>query len=121
MNRIIEPGSVLRRLPSNLAPRQRALLDGIRFSAEMCELAFERLINSLIGITQERNAEGVIGFAAPFADAWTMIDAANRMRPLMKALPGADRADITAEFMGATATVYTLRNAVQHLHGRLAK
>ena len=122
MNRIIEADSALRRLPSNLAPRHRALLDGIRFSAEMCELAFERLIDSLVKISQERSADGVLGgFAAPFSDAWTMIDAVNRMRPLTERLPGANRGDVTAAFMAATARVYTLRNAVQHLHGRLDK
>jgi hypothetical protein len=88
----------------------------------MCDLAFERLINSLVQISRERSAEGVVGgVAAPFSDAWTMIDAVNRIRPLMKGLPGSHRADATAEFMAATERVYALRNAVQHLHGRLDK
>lgn len=119
MSDLIAKESPLRRLPSQLERRQRIVLDGIRLSVEMAELALGRLCGTLLDIDPKKTAGGLPGFAGPFIDAWSVIDAVNRLRSLVLMIPGTkDHPDVRG-FLEATDTVRELRNDVQHLNARV--
>ncbi len=118
MHALVSEASQLRRLPANLEPRQRALFDGVRFSVDMAELALDRLLSAL---PLTPGVDALAGHVAPFCDAWTLVDAVNRIRPLLRAIPKAEHSNDVQDFLASTEDVYRLRNCVQHLHGRLDK
>src|SRR5262245_48420210 len=92
--------SPLRRLPPDTEPRLVSLLDGIRYSIDMVDLSYGRLRQGLAE-THKRFEAGLpapappgaqhpiptLLYAAAFSDAWTIIDAADRLRRLIPHLP----------------------------------
>ncbi len=119
---MIGKDSPFRTLPAELDPRQRLILDGIRYSAEMADLGYDRLRSELLRFAQMTDAGSSPGsFAAAFSDAWTIVDSTNRLRLLVRLLPKADQAMAIQEFLGRTDVIRRLRDSVQHLHARFEK
>jgi len=75
---IIGPDSPLRRLPTALDRKQALFLDGIRFSVEMADLAYQRLRHTLLNFESsfDRSAAYSPGVVA-MIDAWVIIDNAS--------------------------------------------
>ena len=122
MSELIPDTSPLCRHPQALEPRQRLILDGIRYSVEITELAFRRLEEMLRTISQA--SEGSLppaAFPRTLADIWTIIDSVNRLRTLVKLMPKAMEVDYVQAFLSQTEVAQKMRNAVQHLPGRLDK
>lgn len=80
---MIAENSPLLNLPVNMNPKQAVYIDGIRHAAQIIEMAYSRLCNSLTEISFEssigkRNSE----FTHIFLDVWAFIDNADRFRSL---------------------------------------
>jgi hypothetical protein len=91
MSKLIPQNSPLVRHPQNLDPRQRLILDGMRYSVEITELAFRRLVEILTAISQSgKDSLPPDAFASALADVWAIVDSVNRLRTL-------DRVDTRGE------------------------
>jgi hypothetical protein len=115
---IIESESPLRRLPSQLNPRQILFLDGIRYSIEMADLAFMRLKQTLFQLSSVYDKKDLnhLAFVSAIQDGWSIIDYVHRLRRLLKQCPGIkQKSPGMILFFKATEAVESLRNIVQHL------
>jgi hypothetical protein len=110
------------RLPRDLNPKQALFLDGIRFAAEMTALAYARLCGTLYGLAMREtrdNADVGEGAVAALLDAWSIVDAVNRLRDLQRQMPGLKKRDGYKAFMSRTEPFAQLRNIVQHLNNEI--
>lgn len=121
---LIGPESPLLRLPLRLRQRDVILLDGIRHAAEMADLAFLALRQELTRFATESYAgHQVVGpFTFAFLNAWSCVDAIDRLRGLCHNLPG--RHHVSTAGTLETFHVYTqplrdLRNIADHLVSRI--
>jgi hypothetical protein len=120
MSTVIPVDSPLRRHTFGLAVRQRLLLDGMRYSTQIAELARDRLVRTLEHVTTlgpDHLPEDA--FATVLCDAWTIVDSLDRLQRLTNAIPGADAATYVKKFRDAVQPLRTLRNAIQHMFERL--
>lgn len=119
---MLDPNSPLHRLPAGLHRRQKLMLDGIAMSIDMASMSYARLQNSLLAhsraVTQNQPRPPAMA-ALVMMDAWTIIDATNRLRALVKATRGLNRGPAVESFRRSVVDVKTLRNAVQHLIGEV--
>ena len=78
---IINENSPLVRMPSDLNIKYRILLDGIRYSASIVDISYQRIVENLRLISQgELHVTNPQTASLVFSDAWAMVDAANRLR-----------------------------------------
>jgi hypothetical protein len=119
--------------PEFLPRRQVLYLDAIEESFRMVTLAYRRLQASLLeyGRLHESRAADSES-AAPDAtsqlnsaillDAWSVVDVLNRLRVMVRSMPGVKKASPGVEsFVRSLEPVEILRNAVQHLYGEVDK
>jgi hypothetical protein len=89
---IIGEDSSLRYLPGGLKAEQKLFLDGVRYSIDIADLAYDRLRQILPLLTDRGLEEGSKDvelsslIAAALLDAWAIADAANRLRVLLPGL-----------------------------------
>jgi hypothetical protein len=97
---ILAADSPLKRLPTQLNPRQAMFLDAIRFTIEMADFAMERLLSSLTQLSSQSPAESrSFSFAVPrLLDSWSIIDSVHRLRGLFDKLPGLRKRSQSSEF-----------------------
>jgi hypothetical protein len=116
---IVSPDSPLRRIPSLVSRRQALFIEGIRYSIDMAELAWERLCNTLLSVTQmDRSDPEDQSHTSAMLDAWSIVDSLNRLRRLLEYMPGVKgkrKSPSYRLFMEATDQVPALRNTMQHL------
>lgn len=75
---MIGKDSPLRLLPRDLDARQSLIFDGIRYAAEMADLAYGRLRLELVQLSTCAESGGQpSSFTPVFCDAWTIVDSAN--------------------------------------------
>lgn len=120
---IIEKSSPLLGLPANLGSRQTLFLEGIRFSFQMADLAYDQLSNSIYSLTilkQGRDNQGFILTTAAFLNAWSFVDSINRLRDLLQQMPKLKKKSIEW-FYKETKSISDLRNSVQHLNNEYNK
>jgi len=98
--------------------RQELFLDGIEFSIDMGEIAYQRLLTALVAHSA-RSASGKsvnrLLTAEIFLHAWSLVDIVNRLRVLIQHTPGLKRTPAIVSFLKQTGEVLGLRNFVQHL------
>jgi hypothetical protein len=116
---IINKDSPLRRIPTALERRQALFVEGIRYSIDMAEVAYNRLRATLIvmGSMKTPDAENPDHISA-MLDAWSIVDSLNRLRRLVENLPGSKgkmKSPVYRLFLAATEKIPELRNTVQHL------
>lgn len=119
---MLDPASPLHRLPAGLHRRQKLMLDGIAFSADMAMLSYARLQASLLAYTQgvvQEQPQPPAPAALVMMDAWTIIDAVNRLGALVAATRGLKQGPAVESFRRSVEDVEILRNAVQHLIGEV--
>lgn len=122
---LISTDSPLRRPPNNLNHIQAQFLDGFRLSVEMADLAYQGLVQQLLAFTPEppTNTAARMLFTAPaFLYAWSIIDSVHRLRGLVDNFPGIQKRQQIPEvrlFLDKTASVESLRHAVQHMEGTI--
>jgi hypothetical protein len=116
---IIERDSPIYHLPQSIDLTQALYLDGIRFAIEMIDLSFTRLQETLWYLSTQQQGKNLdTAITAALHDSWSIVDSVDRLRELLKLLPGMSTADSPglAEFIDATEDIRLLRNTVQHLH-----
>jgi hypothetical protein len=115
---IIGNDSVLCKIPRALNRRQALFIEGIRLSIEMADLAHRRLRENLLRLLQPNaNPEDQITISV-MLDAWSIVDALNRLRGLVKNMPGIQKRYRIPEiraFFDVTEQIPDLRNTVQHV------
>jgi hypothetical protein len=86
---IIRGGSPLRGIPGFLGRRQALFIEGIRYSIDMAEIAYDRLRNTLLTISSmdKSDAEDP-AHASAMLDAWSIVGSLNRLRRLLEYMPG---------------------------------
>lgn len=116
--------SPLLQLPTSLNRKQAVFLDGVRHAAEIMALAHHRLRTTLTELVSE-HVNGKAGhhlFTPAFLDAWVIVDAIDRLRSLLRNLPGltfkAPPAGQT-DFFVVTEVVRKIRNVADHIHSRV--
>jgi hypothetical protein len=117
---LLSNDSPLRRLPTALHRRQQLALDGISMSADMTALSYQQL-QAALWLHSKAIDQTTSRLAAVHAvtNAWAIIDAAHRVRVLVRKLPGLKRGPAVVSFLKIAEQVEPLRNAVQHLDGAI--
>lgn len=113
----IPDNSPLRNPPEGFSRRQCLVLDGLRYAAEMADIAYERL--SAATETFPTNNPAIRDTAGLMLDAWSIIDSAHRFKRLLANLTGLPNAPWRRTFEHATTEVTELRNALQHQTGEI--
>lgn len=119
----VPANSALRNLPVNLDAKQRVMFDAIRYSIEIFELNYRRVVATLetwraVG---GHPREGM--FASVLSDAWAMIDSLHRLHSVVSAMTKKKKVlrPYVKVLRDAASNVVVLRNAVQHVTGRIER
>jgi hypothetical protein len=117
---IIADDSKLRLIPNSLDRKQILVVDGIRYSVDMADLAYGRLTEVLVQFAkhQEPRREW---FSLAFQDAWSLVDYIERLRKLIPHLPIKKSDPAFALFFRKAVDATELRHASQHLDNDLQK
>jgi hypothetical protein len=116
---IIPEYSSLRLLPYELSHKQVLIFDGIRYAAEMIDIAYQRLFKKLQTIAIQEREPTTRDIAIAILDAWSIIDSVNRFRDLIKLAPGVRNEPWKQLFHNRTSSVANLRDCVQHQSGEI--
>lgn len=124
---LVGPESPLTKIPVTLDRKQRLFLDAIRYAIAMLDLSCQRLHKLLVHVSyDEVNATDEdpgpdmdLVFPRAFADAFTIVDQANRLWTLVRDMPRLKRTPDLQLFMRKMSKAEDLRNPVQHLSGEL--
>jgi hypothetical protein len=112
---MIQPDSLLWKLPQGLDPCQASFLDAIRLSVQFIDVTYRRIEDALIRLTLETDRSLLLGPIA-LMDAWALVDAIHRLRALISGMPRyKKRAPSKGLFLRRTVDVAALRNSFQHL------
>jgi hypothetical protein len=119
MDVFIPDGSPIRKLRDDFSRKQTLIFDGIRYAAEMADIAYWRLFDLLQDISALPDNELTTRqIATAMLDVWSIVDSANRLRDLLRQVPGV-RHDMWWElFMRRTRDIDALRNDIQHQIGK---
>ena len=112
---LVPDDSPIRRLPDDFSREQALIFDGIRYAAEMADIAYWRLFDLLEQMSFLPNDQLTTRqIAVAMLDVWSIVDSVNRLRDLLREVPGV-RHDVWWElFMRRTAEIGALRNDIQH-------
>ena len=116
---MVREDSPLRHPPRDLSRGQVLILDGIRYSGDMADLAYERLASHLQRVAALETEPTVGDIATAMLDAWSIVDSAHRFRDLVANLPGVSNLPWKRLLLMRTEDVADLRNRVQHQLGEL--
>jgi hypothetical protein len=115
---IIAENSPFRRLPAQLNRKQALYFEGIRYSVEITDIAYNRLRTVLAEFSpsdSDRKDKHLL-FSTALQDAWTIVDSIHRLRQLITRTPGIKQKVPALEvYKRKTAVIQKLRHAVQHL------
>jgi hypothetical protein len=115
---IVNPSSPLRRIPAALERRQQLVLDGVRYSIEMADLAHSRLRACLDVLSRPIKADQRM-LTSAFLDAWSIVDSVHRLTKLLRHVRGLKQKSPVLElFYRNAAQVEQLRHIVQHMDGQ---
>lgn len=119
---MISSNSSLRHLPTYLESRQALVIDGLRHAAEIANLSYRRLQQTLTQIVKMPGENETLLYTAAFLDAWAFVDAIDRFRSLWMLLPkemGKPDEDVDQSFARQTQVIRNLRNVADHLSTRI--
>ena len=116
---LITDDSPIRKLPDDFSREQTLIFDGLRYAAEMADVAYWRLFDLLTEISALPDDKLTTRqIAAAMLDVWSIVDSVNRFRDLLRQAPGV-RHDVWWElFMRRTKEIDALRNDIQHQIGK---
>jgi hypothetical protein len=115
----IPEDSPLRKPPETFSRPQVLILDGIRYAAEMADIAYVRLFNQLQAISSSTAEPSVRDIATAMLDAWSIIDSAHRFRDMVGQLPGLPNSLWKRLLRDRTEDAAELRDSVQHQLGEI--
>lgn len=111
---ILKANSILHHLPVNINKRQFLILDAIRFSLEIIENSWEKLVNELQRLSAE-NTNHVKDLPFFYIEAWSIIDNTQRLIKLHSHL----NIENQNELMNSIKHVKNFRHTYQHLDERI--
>ncbi len=112
---LIPDDSPLRQLPSDFSREQALVFDGIRYAAEMSDVAYWRLFKFLEELSCLSSSELTNRhIATAMLDAWSIVDSVHRLRDLINEAPGVTHDTWWKLFMNRTNDIAQLRDEVQH-------
>ena len=114
---MLSPDSPLTSLPRDLPRRQILFLDAIRLSGQMADFAYRALVDTARRLMQRTDKPNPDDATRAITHAY--IDAANRLREVVRSMPGLKHNHEYELFMRGTNSVEQLRNVVQHLNQEL--
>lgn len=116
---LIPDDSLLRRLRDDFSREQVLIFDGIRYAAEMADIAYWRLFDLLQEMSSLHNTELTTRqIAIAMLDVWSVVDSVHRLRDLLNDLPGVPKKTWFDLFLKRTQNVADLRDAIQHQVGK---
>ena len=117
---LIPEDSPLRLLPTDLSRRQVLYFDGIRYAAEMVNLAYNRLFAQLMEIGATNRDVTTLDIATAMLDAWSIVDSTNRFRDLVEQTPGLRKKPWKHILLAHTSEVDDMRNDIQHMENNIS-
>lgn len=112
---LIDESSPFRRIPFELDPHQAFFLAGIRWTIEMLNLHYRRLLVELsrlsAGASKSIESDGI----QALADAWSLVDSLHRFRELVQQVPNLKHSPEQELFVRKTSSINELRDSIQHL------
>lgn len=128
-----EPKSPFRILPPDLPPEQRVWIDAVRGSCDILNLSYRQLCEGLAHVTKNP-LDSMAVVPASTADAWSFVDAVNRLRILLNRVPRSfefnsaafpeghrELKNLRNAFFAVLNGVEAIRNEVQHLDEKIEK
>ena len=110
----ISNDSPLRGPHANFSERQIILLDGIRYSADMAGIAFDRLWEKLKSVNTRWHQADTTDIAEAALFAWSIIDAIHRLHDLIANFPVLPNQTWRRIFADRVADALELRDSWQH-------
>jgi hypothetical protein len=111
--------SPLRHQTAKFSRKQVLILDGLRYSAEMAHIAYQRLSPLLQEVSTAGQAATVAASAEALHYAWSIVDCAHRFGNLLTNLPGLKHEAWVKLAERRIDDAAALRNCVQHQLGEL--
>ncbi len=120
---LVSKESPLRKIPYALNRREALFIDGIRFTFEMIDVAYVRLLYILEQITIDEPFRKAHPMAEAFMEAWSIIDSIHRLRCLINQIPGIKQKELPHRkiFLNKTKDIEEFRHTIQHLNNDIAK
>lgn len=124
---ILSSTSPLVTLPEGLRPDHRAWFEGIRYSVQIADVAYRRLVSVLADMVSAAHRGEKLAWdvhATCFGDAWTIVDGAYRLRELGERPPQglAKRPESPSpsavrynDYIVATKHLKEMRHGIQHV------
>lgn len=116
---LIPDDSPIRRLPDNSSREQALIFDGIRYAAEMMDIAYWRLfdlLQEMSSLPDDKLTTRQI--ATAMLDVWSVVDSVNRLRDLLREPIGVRHDAWWKLFILRTKDIDALRNDIQHQTGK---
>ena len=111
----MKDNSYLKKPPVNLDAKQVFALNALSYSVDICEMAFEELLNELLIFSDNPKSEKVI-FPKIFSYVWTIVNNSSLFRNVLeKHFEVDDEEDYMQEFNKARK----IRNTNQHIEDRI--
>lgn len=111
----ISPTSYLRTPPKLLKPKQVLVFNGIRYSIDICDFAFDRLTDNLYKFSFTEDGT-IPAFPLVFSDVWTIINNSTIFYNIVTELFGIEKADPIFEKIRG---IEFLRHTQQHIDERI--
>lgn len=121
MPKLVTSTSALRRIPMYVEDDDKVVLDGIRYSLEIADRVYRRLRQTLWDVSSDPEADHVEHYVDLVSDAWTVVDSFNRLHVLCKSNCTYLDHNYCRDYADALQPVVKVRNAHQHMKGRLEK
>ena len=120
---LVSKESPLRKIPYALDRKQALFIDGIRFTFEMIDVAYVRLLYILEQITTDDSFREEHPMAEAFMEAWSIVDSVHRLRCLISQMPGFKQNELPQRkiFLEKTKDVEDFRHTIQHLNNDIIK
>src|SRR5215813_5594421 len=113
-NTLIPDDSPLRHLRNYFSREQALFFDGIRYAAEMADIAYWRLFDLLQEMSSLHDTELTTRqIATAMLDVWSVVDSVHRLRDLLD-VPGVPHDTWWQLFMRRTSDIADLRDEIQH-------
>ncbi len=123
---LFQENSPFRKLPNNLNRPQMMSFDAIRYSIEMANISYLRLVATLEKIGKDWRETSyhpsLLLKISAMHDAWSIVDSSFRLRCLIETSPNLKKKGPGIQlFLRQTQGIAQLRNVVQHLNTEIRK
>jgi hypothetical protein len=111
---LLSQDSIFRKIPLRLKPEQVYAFDAIRYSIDIADISYTRLLESLYSVSFQEDQAGY-SFPYIFGDSWTMINNLTIFNTILTQYFKIDHLD---PLLFPLTNLKTLRNSNQHISER---